>query len=314
MLSANISKSIIFISLFSFFIAAQECLAYNITILQTSKAAAYQQSLEGFLSVAEKPMFKRGQKSIQPTTINVIDLTLPTKGNNLKEKILADNPDLVVTIGRKALLNAIDLPRSLPVIYLLAPDGDLISQGQANISGVKMDILPARQLAGFKEVLPSIKKLGVIYDPKNSKDIIAEARTIAKMHGITLITEEATSNKQILGILAGMAHRVDSFWMLPDSTVVTPATIDALLLFSFENHIPLLTFANKYLKLGATISASFDLFDMGVQAGRMAQKVLASPNANVALNENPEKVVMKLNHKMAAKLGVYVNTASLSTD
>jgi ABC-type uncharacterized transport system substrate-binding protein len=99
--------------------------------------------------------------------------------------------------------------------------------------------------------------------------------------------------------------------MLPDATVTTPNTVEAMLHFSFDNHIPLLTFADKYLKLGATVSAGFDLFEMGAQAGRMARRVMSSPPERIAAVEFPEKVNVQLNGKVAVKMGLLVNTAAL---
>ncbi len=315
MLPATLTRAstILFLS-FCLMMAAQRCWAYNIVVLQTSQAAPYEKSLEGFMSLAVTPALKKGQKSIQADSVKVIQLNNQTRGRDLKRKVLGHRADLVLAVGRKALLRAMDLPDNLPIIYLLAPGGKSLSQGQTNISGIEMDILPARQLAAFIEILPSIKRLGVIYDPEKSADIIKEARSIAQLNGIELITEKAHSAREISGLIFGMAGRVDAFWMLPDSTVLTPNTIETMLSFSFEKQVPLLTFADKYLNLGATVSASFDLYDMGVQAGRMARKVLGSPSKKLGAAEHPEKVSMKLNHKIAAKLGIVVNTASLSLD
>jgi putative ABC transport system substrate-binding protein len=314
MLIGKLTKFATFFIL-SFFVLlpASNCWSHNIVVLQTSQAAPYEKSLEGFMATALTPALIKGQKSIESDTVEIVLLNRQKRGADLAAEVLARQPDLVLALGRKALLRAIDLPESLPIIYLLAPDGGSLSQGQDNISGIEMEIPPARQLAAFIEILPNIKRLGLIYDPAKSKEVVEEARLIAQLNGIELIAEEAGSAQQISGLLADLKGRVDAFWMLPDSTVTNPNTLDALLLFSFENQVPLLTFADKYLAAGATVSVTFDLYDMGVQAGRMAQKVLEHPtHETVSAAEHPEKVNLNLNHKIAAKLGIVVNTASLS--
>ena len=40
-------------------------------------------------------------------------------------------------------------------------------------------------------------------------------------------------------------------------------------LFFLENKIPILTFAEKYVEIGALISIGIDVFDMGRQAGEI---------------------------------------------
>ena len=141
--------------------------------------------------------------------------------------------------------------------------------------------------------------------------LVKEAHAIAALNGIVLIAEEAENAKQVPAILARIAGGIDALWMLPDATVTTPNTVEAMLNFSFDNHIPLLTFADKYLKLGATVSAGFDLFEMGAQAGRMARRVMSFPPERIAAAEFPEKVNVQLNGKVAVKMGLLVNTAAL---
>ncbi len=98
--------------------------------------------------------------------------------------------------------------------------------------------------------------------------------------------------------------------MLPDPTVTTPNTVEAMLHFSLDNQIPLLTFADKYIDMGATVAVTFDVYDMGVQAGRMARKVLQAPGQTVPA-ESPARLNLRVNTRVAAKIGVMVDTAAV---
>jgi len=74
--------------------------------------------------------------------------------------------------------------------------------------------------------------------------------------------------------------------------VITPETIEIMLLFSFENHIPVLTFSEKYVELGALMSIGIDAFDMGCQAGEMANQILKGSDVSIIQNAYARKAVI----------------------
>ncbi len=75
-------------------------------------------------------------------------------------------------------------------------------------------------------------------------------------------------------------------------------------MFSIENKIPILTFSDKYLKLGALISISADLCDMGLQAGEMAQRILNGTPVQSIPRAEARNPLISVNPKVAAKLGI----------
>jgi len=107
-----------------------------------------------------------------------------------------------------------------------------------------------------------------------------------------------------------MKKKIDVFWMVPDVTVITSDTVEFLILFSMENNIPLLTFSEKYLELGAFMSTTIDPFDMGVQAGEMANKILRGKNGENIQQVRARTMIVSTNLMVAGKLGIHSNLAS----
>ena len=68
-------------------------------------------------------------------------------------------------------------------------------------------------------------------------------------------------------VIESMKGKIDIFWMLPDTDVITSETVDAILLFSFQNNVPVFSFSNKYVKMGALASLSVDPVALGAQTG-----------------------------------------------
>ncbi|MCK4839932.1 MAG: hypothetical protein KAS94_14100 [Desulfobulbaceae bacterium] len=303
-------KRIILILFLVFFMAqAATCLAFEIVILQSSRAPHYEEGVEGFLSSAVEVVASQGAKRALPDTVTTYYLDGSVTGSELRQQIIDNRPDLLLAVGNKALGEALKLDE-VPTVFLLVAGGGELVEDRPNLTGVKMVISPTRQLESFKAALPSIKRLGLVYDPERSAMFVKEAGRVALLHGIELVSEEVQRAQQVPERLAGMNGRIDAFWMLPDPTVITPNTVEAMLHFSIDNRIPLLTFAEKYIAMGATAAATFDIYDMGVQAGRLARKVLAKPGQAIPA-ELPARLNLRVNNKVAAKIGVMVDTAAL---
>jgi putative ABC transport system substrate-binding protein len=95
--------------------------------------------------------------------------------------------------------------------------------------------------------------------------------------------------------------------MIPDLTVITPETVEFLLLFSLENQIPLLAFSDKYVELGALLSIGIDPFDIGRQAGEMAKKILSGGDVRNVQQVDARKAIISVNLKIARKLGMNID-------
>jgi putative ABC transport system substrate-binding protein len=159
----------------------------------------------------------------------------------------------------------------------------------------------------LQEVLYQVKRVGLLYDPSKTGFFVKKALYSSEKLGIKLIVKEVHSPKDVPSMLDSMKDGIDAFWMLPDTTVVTPETVEYLLLFSLENKIPVLTFSDKYLDLGAMISVSIDAFDIGRQAGEMAKEILSGSDIKNLPRVHAQKAVLTLNLKVAKKLGIRVN-------
>ena len=95
--------------------------------------------------------------------------------------------------------------------------------------------------------------------------------------------------------------------MLPDLTDVTTETVEFLLLFSIENRIPVITFSDKYLDMGALMSISIDAADIGKQAWELTETVLSGKDIRKISMIDARKAEVTFNQRAAKKLGIAVN-------
>jgi putative tryptophan/tyrosine transport system substrate-binding protein len=292
---------------FLLIIAAVVCLVRpafagsEVVVLQSSRLLPYEQARHGVEQVLAARLSSSGAKSIQPPEISLFVLSEEAELRLLKSGIESRKPQLVVAIGGKALAFAAALTTNTPVVYLLVPNPKQIIKGRGNVTGVEMIIPPARQLEGLAAVLPHAKRIGVLYDPEKTSGLITQARAGAAKLRIELVAEKTRSAKEVPELLAGLRGRIDAFWILPDLTVVTPHTLEKILLFSFAEKIPVLSFSG--LEAGAAVTVTFDLIAMGERAGELAREILQGGNAGELAPVLPDKIKIELNRKVLKKLG-----------
>jgi len=281
----------------------------EIVVVQSARIKPYQTALHSFHAAVATTVPGRCVKTIQPVQISEIYLPDMHGGNALAREILRPGPDLILAMGGKALAAVKDF-QNIPIVYLLTPSVPQSLSRQRNITGVEMKLSAAAQLREVRKRLPQIKQIGILYDPRYSADFFKEAETAAAQLDLTLISRRIKSSKEVLAGLNDLDSEIDLLWMVPDLTVASPQGVEALFLHAMEKHIPVLTFAEKYLKNGALLAVSFDIRAMGEEAGILARKILSGIKVEKIQPVKREKVKVTVNEKIAAQLNIKINSGS----
>jgi putative ABC transport system substrate-binding protein len=241
-----------------------EAISQEILVVQNHSIKPYADAFSGFKSLVNNK--SRG-----------VDFTF-RDSRGAAEYLSERKPDLVLAIGMDAL-QKVKIFSGVPIVYLMVLNPSAIIHEERNVTGVSMTISPEKQLAVLHRVLPSARRIGLIYDPKKSASFVKRAQNASKEFRIDLIAKEAGNSKLVPAMLNSMKGAIDAFWMVPDTTVITPDTTELIMLFSLENNIPVCTFSTKYLEMGALMSLDIDAYEMGRQAGELATKILSGKRA-----------------------------------
>jgi putative ABC transport system substrate-binding protein len=224
------------------------------------------------------------------------------ENGDLPEQLRHGPPDVVVAIGTTAFRKVKAL-KDLPIVYLMVVSSEVDRALAPNISGVSMDIAPAASLETIKEVFPTAKRVGLLYDPRHTQTFADESMRAARTAGIELTARQVYEPSAIMAALGEMQGRMDVLWMLPDPTVAAEETVDYLLRFSIQHSLPIFTFSRKYVEMGAIASLDMDPYDMGVQAGGIADRVAAGSGA---LRAYARTARLSINAKAAKKMGLKI--------
>jgi len=285
---------------------------FCLLLLSATGSAAAEKRILALQSVAIAPYDQavRGFEHTYGAEIQRLMIS-EQKEKNVLKKIQELRPDMVLAVGRDALLVASRI-KTLPVVYAMVLNPSSLLAGEQHINGVSMNLPPEKQLRELLRVLPAVQSIGLLYDPAQTGIFVQGLREAAgKMH-VNLAALEVHRSRDVPLALHRLKGKADIFWMLPDITVTTPATAESMLLFSLENKLPILTFSEKYLELGAMLTIGIDPFDIGSQAGEMAQKILSGNIGKVGQQHvDARKASISVNWEIARKLGMAIDQKAI---
>lgn len=266
--------------------------AGDLLVVQSLQIKPYNEALHGFRSVFTGKTHKLVSSEL--TEADVV-------GKARKNK-----PDLILAIGLDALTKVRAI-RDVPIVYLMVLNPQSLVQDDVNITGVGLNIQPEKQLATLGQVLPQARKIGLLFDPEKSGAFVRKAQNVAAAMGIDLLTKSVHSSRDAAAALEGMKGKIDALWLLPDTTVVNPKTIDLLLLSAIENRIPVFTFSGKYAEKGALLALEVDAAEAGRQAGEMANRITAGTDIHDIGRVDARGGILTVNLIIAKKLGITIN-------
>jgi putative tryptophan/tyrosine transport system substrate-binding protein len=255
----------------------------EILLLQANRSSGYQEAVRGFHSVA-----KRSVNTVVLSDYAEIDV----------ERIVKEErPRIVVAVGDKALASVKRL-RETPVVSVLSLS-HCRKKAADNVGGIAMLAAPELYLRLF--VSMGVKKVGVLYDPDRLGPYVKRAEQDARELGVTLVAEPVNDPRDMQAKLDKMKRNIDLLWMLPESSIFTSVNIEAFMLFSVANKLPVATFSSHYLKNGAAAALDLDYYDVGLQAGELTLSLLNTPQRKVPTLD-PRKSVLQINESVIRKL------------
>jgi len=270
-----------------------QALAQGIVVLKSHDLEPFNQALAGFVAAC-------------PMHITAYDLHGTKKEeSSIIQRLTAVKPRLIVAIGPLAAQVARERLQDIPTIFVMVSNPPKHGLQGANLAGVSLDIPVKIQLAIYKSLVPTLKTLGVIYDPEKTGSMVMEARGLVDTLGFQLLAVPVSTYKAVPAALRSLLGKIDALWMVPDETVVTPESFKFLLLTAFANNLPFVTVSDIFVEAGALASLSPDYTDVGRQGCQLATDI-ASGQLRPAevMVVPPTKVNLAVNLKTASKIGL----------
>ena len=221
---------------------------------------------------------------------------------------------VVIALGRQGMRAASTLEREFGVIaggVVSPPEG-----GGRSFPIVSLAPDPRMLFERLKHFMPDVRRVIVVYDPKQNAWLIRLARDAARALGLELQAMEATDLKSAVRayqeILSSADPKRDAMWLPQDSTTVEESSVLPLVLESAWNrNLAVFSSSVTHVRRGAL----FSLYPNNVALGRqLASSALSLPAGNPASVVPIKDALLAVNIRTASHLGLQLSSRQQGFD
>jgi putative ABC transport system substrate-binding protein len=192
--------------------------------------------------------------------------------------------------------------KDIPVIFTAITDPVQAKLDSGNVTGTSDKLPVDAQLDLIRQLQPDADTIGIIYTTSepNSVSAIADYQAKAADYGFTIEAIGVTQQSDVTQAADTLiAKGVDCFSNLTDNNVV--GVLSSVLEKTGEAGIPVYGSEVEQVKIGCVAAAGIDYYQLGMQTGAIAAKVLKG-----------EAKASEIPYETISEYGIYVNSASLS--
>ena len=217
----------------------------------------------------------------------------------IAKDILRKNYDYILTISTPTLQTMAGVNNKIPHVFGGVTDpyslgvAKSTTEHQANITGVATFQPVESTIKLMRDVFPKAKRIGIVWNSSEACSFACTeiARKSAKKYGFELIEANVSNTSDIQDALSSVIQKgIDIFFTSGDNTVMMALPQIAEILKTKK--IPY--FSNTYsdVEKGTFISLGADYYEVGIEMGIMAEKVLngENPKSIPIYNYVPEKL------------------------
>ena len=270
--------------------------AYSgITIVLSNNNPVYQEFVEHF----KHELITAKHSDLR---VKVIDL------QESEKLTVAENSELVIALGVKALEAAGKLKQTTPVIGVFTPlpsFNSLMSTNErdlGNFSAIVLDQPYTRQLLLIKMILPEAKILGLLMGPTSAQhsELIKQ---IGEQNNLNVLDEQLSNEAELIPKLRIILNTTDLLMAIPDPLVYTRETAKAILLTSYRYQKPVFGYSKSYVQAGALAGVYSSTQQLAKQAAEIAIDSQLPPGLLPA-PQTPKYFSIAVNYQVAKSLNI----------
>ena len=239
---------------------------------------------------------------VQTLRVNVVDMS------EVEKVTIAENSELVIALGVKALDVSSKLKHTTPVLGVFIPlpafNRLLFKSGRrlGTFSAIVLDQPYRRQIGLVKIALPNAKSLGILLGTTSDR-FEGFLREGAEKHDFTVNIENINSEVQLIPKLEKIFESNDVLLAIPDPLVYNRETAQAILLTSYRHQTPVFGYSKSYVKAGALASVFSNAKHLAKQAAKISVKAQQTKNA-LPPPQVPKYFSIIINRQVERSLGL----------
>jgi putative ABC transport system substrate-binding protein len=233
-------------------------------------------------------------------------------------RIQGERPDLVLAVATPSAQATAQRIKDIPVLFTAVTDPlsaglvQSMDKPGGNVTGTT-DMNPIdAQVALIREIHPSAKTLGVIYNAGEANSVVQVdiLRASCVKYGFTLAEATTADTAGVTPAARSLVGKAEAIYLPTDNTVIS--SLDSILKVGMDNKIPVYPGEVDSVRKGGVASLSLSYYKLGWQTGEMALRILtgkASP-ADMPV-ETQADTTLVINMAAAERMGVTIPPAVL---
>lgn len=230
----------------------------------------------------------------------------------LVAELRRQNVQIVIALGRNGLkaVSGLGLDRDIGVVV-----GGVLSVDEGEIRGMSVYSMapdPALLFAQLKALAPNVRRVFVVYDPRQNAWLIRLAREAARHLGLELVAQEAADLKTAMRFyqenLAAIDPKRDALWLPQDSVTVDESSVLPLVLQeSWSRSLAVFSSSMTHVKRGALFSLYPNNVELGYNLANSALRQMASAGGPANAISPLKDVLVAVNVRTAGHLGLNID-------
>lgn len=277
---------------------------YSIGIAQFAEHGSLDNCREGFLEGLSQEGIVEGEN----LTVSYDNAQTDTaNASTIADNYVSKDVDMICAIATPCAMSAFNstMNTEIPVVYTAVSDpiaaqlADKDGNSVGNITGTSDALAVKDQLEMIRKILPDAKTIGIIYTTSetNSVSTIEEYKEYAADYGFEIVDTGINTVADVDMAAADMVTKVDCISNLTDNTVVS--ALQTVIDQANTAGIPVFGSEVEQVKAGCVASMGIDYYQLGIQTGKMAAKIL---KGEAKASDMPFEVI--------SEPSLYVNTAA----
>lgn len=229
----------------------------------------------------------------------------------IAQKFVGLKPNAIIAITTPSAQAVVkSVKNTIPVVFSAVTDpvgAGLVSSLKnhpENVTGV-MDAPPVKeQIAFIKDILPTAKTLGVIYNPGDSGSVssLKTIREEAKTQGLALVEVTPVRSSDIQSAVLQLVGKVDAIYVPLDNMVVSAMkTVSSLAL---KHNLPLFSADSGSVESGALACKGYSYHQSGLKTGEIVAEILQGKKSSEIDVASPDKIDIFVNRKALETLKI----------
>ncbi|GHT86227.1 hypothetical protein FACS18947_5910 [Bacteroidia bacterium] len=246
---------------------------YKIGVLQLVQHAALDASNEGFFKALDDAGVK--YEADQQNAAGEASAC-----QTIAETLVNNKSDLIFSIATPAAQAVAGVTTEIPIVLTAVTDpagSGLVNSNAApggNVTGTS-DLTPVKeQMDLLKQILPEVKKVGILFCSAESNSAIQAQMAGAALDALGIEHEDLTvsSSNEIQAVVESAVDKVDALYTPTDNVIA--AGMATVSMIAIDNKLPVIVGEDGMVQAGGLATYGINYYELGYKAGQMAAKIL----------------------------------------